>query len=118
MKRMPAVREGRHGGEEGVLRLLIVEDEAPIAEVVAAYAGREGYDTLWAADGEAAMSLWEKQGADLVVLDLMLPKLSGTEVCRRIRVRSAVPIIMLTARGSEDDVVAGFDAGADDYVSH
>ena len=99
------------------MRLLIVEDEAPIAEVVAAYAGREGYDTLWAADGEAAMSLWEKQGADLVVLDLMLPKLSGTEVCRRIRVRSAVPIIMLTARGSEDDVVAGLDAGADDYVS-
>nr|WP_314716736.1 response regulator transcription factor [uncultured Fretibacterium sp.] len=99
------------------MRLLIVEDEAPIAEVVAAYAGREGYDTLWAADGEAAMALWEKQGADLVVLDLMLPKLSGTEVCRRIRVRSAVPIIMLTARGSEDDVVAGLDAGADDYVS-
>ena len=99
------------------MRLLIVEDEAPIAEVVAAYAEREGYDTLWAADGEAAMSLWEKQGADLVVLDLMLPKLSGTEVCRRIRVRSAVPIIMLTARGSEDDVVAGLDAGADDYVS-
>ena len=99
------------------MRLLIIKNKTPITEVIAAYAGREGYDTLWAADGEAAMSLWEKQGADLVVLDLMLPKLSGTEVCRRIRVRSAVPIIMLTARGSEDDVVAGLDAGADDYVS-
>ena len=85
------------------MRLLIVEDEAPIAEVVAAYAGREGYDTLWAADGEAAMSLWEKQGADLVVLDLMLPKLSGTEVCRRIRVRSAVLCIFFSSNLTGSD---------------
>lgn len=99
------------------MRVLIVEDEAAIAEVVAAYAAREGYETLWAADGEAAMSLWESEGADLVVLDLMLPKLNGVEVCRRIRARSSVPILMLTAKGSEDDVVAGLDAGADDYVS-
>ncbi|MDO4787208.1 MAG: response regulator transcription factor [Fretibacterium sp.] len=98
------------------MRLLIVEDEPAIAEVVAAYAAREGYETLWAADGEAAMSHWKSEGADLVVLDLMLPKLSGLEVCRRIRARSSVPIVMLTARGSEDDVVAGLDAGADDYV--
>ena len=99
------------------MRLLIVEDEAAITEVVAAYAAREGYAARWAADGEAAMSLWESEGADLVVLDLMLPRLSGTEVCRRIRARSSVPIVMLTAKGSEDDVVAGLDAGADDYVS-
>lgn len=99
------------------MRLLIVEDEPAIAEVVAAYAAREGYETRWAADGEAAMSHWESEGADLVVLDLMLPKLSGVEVCRRIRERSSVPIVMLTAKGSEDDVVAGLDAGADDYVS-
>ncbi|RRD64504.1 response regulator transcription factor [Fretibacterium sp. OH1220_COT-178] len=98
------------------MRLLIVEDEPAIAEVVVAYAAREGYETLWAADGEAAMSHWKSEGADLVVLDLMLPKLSGLEVCRRIRARSSVPIVMLTARGSEDDVVAGLDAGADDYV--
>lgn len=98
------------------MRLLIVEDEPAIAEVVVAYARREGYETLWAADGEAAMSHWKSEGADLVVLDLMLPKLSGLEVCRRIRARSSVPIVMLTARSSEDDVVAGLDAGADDYV--
>lgn len=97
------------------MKILVVEDEPAIAEVVVAYARREGYETLWAADGEAALALWE-EGADLVVLDLMLPKLSGMEVCRRIRARSSVPIVMLTARGSEDDVVAGLDAGADDYV--
>ncbi|MCR5346756.1 MAG: response regulator transcription factor [Fretibacterium sp.] len=99
------------------MRILIVEDEPSIAEVVAAYARREGYETSWAPDGETAMELWEKEGADLVLLDLMLPKLSGDEVCRRIRVQSQVPIIMLTARGSEADVVAGLDDGANDYVS-
>ena len=99
------------------MRLLIVEDEAAIAEVVAAYAAREGYETRWAADGEAAVSLWESEGAELVILDLMLPKLNGVEVCRRIRARSSVAIVMLTAKGSEDDVVAGLDAGADDYVT-
>lgn len=98
------------------MRILIVEDEPSIAEVVAAYAKREGYETSWAPDGEAAMELWEKEGADLVVLDLMLPRLNGDEVCRRIRARSQVPIIMLTARGSEADVVAGLDEGANDYV--
>ena len=100
------------------MKLLIVEDEPTIAEVVAAYAKRDGYETQWAADGETAMELWERDGADLVVLDLMLPKLSGEEVCRRIRARSStVPIIMLTARGAEADVVAGLDEGANDYVS-
>ena len=99
------------------MRILIVEDEPSIAEVVAAYARREGYETSWAPDGETAMELWKKEGADLVVLDLMLPRLNGEEVCRRIRAQSQVPIIMLTARGSEADVVAGLDEGADDYVS-
>lgn len=99
------------------MRLLIVEDEAAIAEVVTAYAKREGYETLWAPDGETAMRLWEEEGADLVVLDLMLPKLSGEEVCRRIRNSSSVPIVMLTARGGEADVVAGLDLGANDYVA-
>lgn len=99
------------------MKILIVEDEPSIAEVVAAYARREGFETVWAADGESAMELWERDGADLVVLDLMLPRLNGEEVCRRIRARSQVPIIMLTARGSEVDVVAGLDEGANDYVS-
>lgn len=100
------------------MRLLIVEDEPSIAEVVAAYAKRDGFETAWAADGQAAVDMWEKDGADAVILDLMLPKLSGEEVCRRIRADSeSVPIIMLTARSSEGDVVAGLDLGASDYVS-
>ncbi|NLL37886.1 MAG: response regulator transcription factor [Fretibacterium sp.] len=98
------------------MRLLIVEDEDSIAEVIAAYAAREGYESCRAADGEAALALWEREPFDLILLDLMLPKLSGEGVCRRIRETSDVPIIMLTAKGSEDDVVAGLDAGADDYI--
>jgi DNA-binding response OmpR family regulator len=98
------------------MKLLIVEDEPAIADVIGAYARREGYRTRWAADGEAALELWEDEPFDLVLLDLMLPKLSGEEVCRHIRARSGVPIVMLTARGSENDIIAGLDAGADDYV--
>lgn len=97
------------------MKILIVEDEPSIAEVVVAYAQREGYATAWARDGLEALELWS-EGADLVVLDLMLPKLSGEEVCRRIRETSQVPIIMLTAKGSEADVVQGLDGGANDYV--
>ncbi|MDR3265926.1 MAG: response regulator transcription factor [Synergistaceae bacterium] len=98
------------------MKLLIVEDEPAIADVIAAYAAREGYQTRWAADGEAALALWKGESFDLVLLDLMLPKLPGEEVCRRIRMSSGVPVIMLTARGSENDIIAGLDAGADDYV--
>ena len=99
------------------MKLLIVEDEPAIADVIAAYAERDGYSTRWAADGEAALEAWEEGGIDLILLDLMLPRLSGEEVCRRIRACSDVPVIMLTAKGSEADVVAGLDAGADDYVA-
>lgn len=98
------------------MNLLIVEDEPAIADVLAAYAEREGHTTRWAADGEAALELWQNEPFDLVLLDLMLPKIPGTEVCRLIRARSQVPIVMLTARGSESDIIAGLDAGADDYV--
>ncbi|MDR1731589.1 MAG: response regulator transcription factor [Synergistaceae bacterium] len=98
------------------MKILIVEDEPAIADVIGAYATREGYQTRWAADGEQALEFWAREPFDLVLLDLMLPKLSGEEVCRNIRSASAVPIIMLTARGSENDVIAGLDAGADDYV--
>ena len=98
------------------MNLLIVEDEPAIADVLTAYAAREGYTSRWAADGEAALELWQNEPFDLVILDLMLPRISGEEVCRRIRAGSAVPIVMLTARGSENDVIAGLDAGADDYV--
>ena len=99
------------------MKLLIVEDEASIAEVLVAYAKREGYDTAYAPDGMTALELFAEGDVDLVILDLMLPKLSGEEVCRRIREKSSVPIIMLTAKSSESDVVEGLDLGANDYVA-
>ena len=99
------------------MKLLIVEDEASIAEVLIAYAKREGYDTAYAPDGMTALELFAEGDVDLVILDLMLPKLSGEEVCRRIREKSSVPIIMLTAKSSESDVVEGLDLGANDYVA-
>lgn len=100
-----------------LMKLLIVEDEASIAEVLIAYAKREGYDTAYAPDGLSALEMFAEGDVDLVILDLMLPKLSGEEVCRRIREKSSVPIIMLTAKSSESDVVEGLDLGANDYVA-
>ncbi len=100
------------------MKILIVEDEASIAEVVSAYAKRDGYETVIASDGLEALEIFERGGIDLVILDLMLPKLNGEEVCRRIREKSSsVPIIMLTAKSSESDVVEGLDTGANDYIS-
>ncbi|MBR2208477.1 MAG: response regulator transcription factor [Synergistaceae bacterium] len=100
------------------MKILIVEDEASIAEVVSAFAKREGYETVVAADGLEALEIFERDDIDLVILDLMLPKLNGEEVCRRIREKSSsLPIIMLTAKSSESDVVEGLDSGANDYVS-
>ncbi|TBN57653.1 response regulator transcription factor [Glaciihabitans arcticus] len=98
-------------------RILIVEDEASLSEPLAYLLGREGYETTIAADGLTAVAEFDKNGADLVLLDLMLPGLPGTEVCREIRTRSSVPIIMLTAKDSEVDVVVGLELGADDYVT-
>ena len=97
------------------MKILIVEDEASIAEVVSAYAKRDGYDTVTASDGITALEVFDREDISLVILDLMLPKLSGEEVCRRIREKSNVPIIMLTAKTSESDVVYGLDTGANDY---
>ena len=98
-------------------RILIVEDEPSLAEPLAFLLGREGYDTAIAGDGRAALAEFDRNGADLVLLDLMLPGLSGTEVCRELRERSSVPIIMLTAKDSEVDIVVGLELGADDYVT-
>lgn len=98
------------------MKILIVEDEASIAEVVKAYCVREGYEAAVAEDGEQAVEMFRTENPDLVVLDLMLPKMSGEKVCATIRETSNVPIIMLTAKGTESDVIAGLDAGADDYV--
>jgi two-component system response regulator RegX3 len=98
-------------------RILIVEDEPSLSEPLAYLLTREGYETVVAADGIAALTEFDRGGADLVLLDLMLPGLAGTEVCRELRQRSAVPIIMLTAKDSEVDIVVGLELGADDYVT-
>jgi two-component system response regulator RegX3 len=97
--------------------ILLVEDEAAIAEPLAYLLKREGYDVLVAQDGGQAMDLFARATPDLVLLDLMLPVLSGTEIARRIRTTSTVPIIMLTAKDSEVDIVVGLELGADDYVT-
>ncbi|UYN82679.1 MAG: response regulator transcription factor [Microcella sp.] len=98
-------------------RILIVEDEPALSEPLSYLLTREGYETTVVDDGLAAVSTFEQSGADLVLLDLMLPGMSGTEVCRELRQRSSVPIIMLTAKDSEVDIVVGLELGADDYVT-
>jgi two-component system, OmpR family, response regulator RegX3 len=97
-------------------RILIVDDEEMIVRTVKAYLDREGFKTYTAFDGEEALRAFDAKGPDLIVLDLMLPKVSGLEVCRTIRGKSSVPIIMLTAKASEADRVVGLELGADDYV--
>lgn len=106
----------RRVGEGGGVRILIVEDERAIADVEKAYMEREGYVAVVAPDGLTALGLFGKEQFDLVLLDLMLPGMQGGEVCEEIRRTSDVPILMVTARGGEDDVIAGLDAGADDYI--
>jgi two-component system, OmpR family, response regulator RegX3 len=98
-------------------RILIVEDESSLSEPLAFLLEREGYETAIAADGISALAEFDRTSADLVLLDLMLPGLPGTEVCRELRQRSSVPIIMLTAKDSEVDIVVGLELGADDYVT-
>jgi two-component system response regulator ResD len=97
--------------------VLVVDDEHTIREVVVRYLEREGYRTLEAADGKRARELLEGNTPDLVVLDLMLPGTDGLELCRWIRSRSQLPVIMLTARGEESDRIVGLELGADDYVT-
>ncbi len=97
-------------------RILIVDDEERIVQTVKAYLDQEGFKTYTASDGEEALRAFEEKGPDLIVLDLMLPRLSGIEVTKKIRATSNVPIIMLTAKASEADRVVGLELGADDYV--
>jgi DNA-binding response OmpR family regulator len=97
-------------------RVLLVEDEKTIRDAVAAYLEREGFWVTPAADGEAALHAFSLHQFDLIVLDLMLPKVSGEQVCREIRDKSDVPIIMLTAKGDIDDRISGLELGADDYL--
>lgn len=96
--------------------VLVIEDDRNTVNLIALYLKREGFRPLTAGDGEAGLALAGKQHPDLVILDLMLPKLDGWEVCRRLRRTSEVPVIMLTARGEEVDRVAGLTLGADDYM--
>ncbi|MBE1515621.1 response regulator [Nesterenkonia halotolerans] len=98
-------------------RILLVEDEPSFSEALSYTLEKEGYDVVVAEDGIDAVDIFEREGADLVLLDLMLPGQSGTEVCRQIRLKSNVPVIMLTAKDSEIDKVVGLELGADDYVT-
>ncbi len=98
-------------------RVLVVEDEESFSEALAYMLRKEGYEVAVAATGPAALEEFDRSGADLVLLDLMLPGLPGTEVCRQIRQRSKVPVIMLTAKDGEVDKVVGLELGADDYVT-
>lgn len=98
-------------------KILVVEDEASFSDALSYVLTKEGYEVTVADTGDGAIKAFDKEGADLVLLDLMLPGLSGTEVCRQLRTRSQVPIIMLTAKDSEVDKVVGLELGADDYVT-
>jgi two-component system response regulator RegX3 len=98
-------------------KILIVEDEVSFSEALAFLLGKEGFEVSVAEDGQQAVDKFSKEGADLILLDLMIPVISGIEVCRTIRATSQVPIIMLTAKDAEIDKVVGLELGADDYVT-
>lgn len=111
---------GAHPAERkpaGAARVLVVDDDPTVAEVVSGYLDRAGHVVDRAGDGPTALARAAEHRPDLVVLDLMLPGMDGLEVCRRIRGRGPVPVIMLTARGDEDDRILGLEVGADDYVT-
>ena len=97
--------------------VLIVEDEESLADPLAFLLRKEGFEATVVADGPSALAEFERAGADIVLLDLMLPGMSGTDVCKQLRSRSSVPVIMVTARDSEIDKVVGLELGADDYVT-
>src|SRR5664280_1118217 len=96
--------------------ILVVDDESNIVELVRLYLEKEGFNVVAASDGEQALAQYERHAPDLVVLDLMLPKLDGFEVCRELRRRGDTPILMLTARSEDVDAIVGLELGADDYV--
>lgn len=108
---------GEGGWRMETKTILVVEDESVLREVLKDYFQDAGYEVLEAEDGEQAMNRFRGEGVDLIVLDIMLPRLDGWAVCRRIRKTSDVPILMLTARVDEDDTLLGFELGADDYVT-
>lgn len=97
-------------------KILIVDDEKKIIKIVSSYLTKEGFEIFTAEDGKKALEIFENNSLDLIVLDLMLPKISGEEVCSTIRRKSDIPIIMLTAKGQENDKIEGLNIGADDYL--
>ena len=98
-------------------KILIVDDEERIVRTVQAYLENDGYETILAYDGETALEIWRREAPDLVVLDIMMPRLDGLGFCREVRKTSALPIIVLSARSAEEDKLEGLDLGADDYVT-
>ena len=110
-------RSGTSGSESRPISILLAEDEESFIEALVVGLGHEGFKVTVARDGAEALQLFEEGEPDLVLLDLMLPKLSGLDVCRSIRAHSTVPIIMVTAKGAEIDTVVALEVGADDYVT-
>ena len=106
-----------YGLPEHPARILLVDDEQSIQTLLSYPLRKEGYDVVQATDGRQALDRFDEQPFDLVVLDLMLPRIDGLEVCRRLRSKSSVPIIMLTAKSEEIDKVVGLELGADDYIT-
>ncbi len=98
-------------------KILVVDDEQPLVELLTANLEREGYEVISAGDGQTALELAEHQKPDLILLDWMLPKLDGFEVCKRLRPKTTAPIIMVTAKGEEIDKILGLEIGADDYIT-
>lgn len=101
----------------GNIKILVVDDEPKILDVIKAYLLKEGYDVITVLDGVSALEIINSQTIHLVILDLMLPKISGEEVCKNIRTHSQIPIIMLTAKADEDNKIEGLAIGADDYIT-
>jgi DNA-binding response OmpR family regulator len=102
---------------DGKIRVLVVDDEQKVLNVIEAYLTQEGFEVLTCMDGEEALNLFKSKQIHLIILDLMLPKISGEEVCSKIRATSSVPIIMLTAKAEEDNKIDGLAIGADDYIT-
>src|SRR5262245_36998270 len=125
LRSTPTVRTCREPHEEdtgaarrdAMARVLVVEDEEAFSDALSYMLRKEGFEVSVAGTGTSALTEFDRSGADIVLLDLMLPEMSGTEVCRQLRQRSHVPIIMVTARDSEIDKVVGLEIGADDYVT-
>ena len=98
------------------MKILVVDDDRVLADVITFMLHKEGYEVIQAYDGAAGLERWEKDDPDLLILDVNMPKMDGFEVCRRIRSQSDTPVLMLTVKGEEDDILSGFEIGVDDYI--